>query len=33
MFTLRQFGIAAVALIASVASASAQQRVQVGVIE
>ncbi|MFT4276070.1 MAG: DUF992 domain-containing protein [Rhodopseudomonas sp.] len=33
MVTLRQFGIAAVALIASVASASAQQRVQVGVIE
>ncbi|QDL98880.1 DUF992 domain-containing protein [Rhodopseudomonas palustris] len=33
MKTLRQFGIAAVALIASVASASAQERVQVGVIE
>ncbi|MFZ5737464.1 MAG: DUF992 domain-containing protein [Pseudomonadota bacterium] len=33
MFTLRQFGIAAVALVASIVSASAQERVQVGVIE
>jgi hypothetical protein len=33
MFTLRQFGLAAVALVASIASASAQERVQVGVIE